>query len=344
MKSMVLAGLSRIEIIGKPVPDLINSNDVLVRIKSVGICGSDIHYYRKGRIGSQAVKYPFTIGHECAGVVEKTGPSVISLRVGDRVAIDPAMPCYRCDQCMAGRYHTCRNLRFLGCPGQAEGCLSEYIIMPETSCFVIPDNMTFDQAALSEPLTIGHYAVKLAGDIKGKSIAILGSGPIGISVMLTSVTLGAGKVFITDKIDARLAIASEMGAHWTGNTDKLDIVKEILHHATGQPDVVFECCGQQEAVDQAVRLLKPGGKLMIVGIPEFDRWSFDVDDLRRKEIAIINVRRQNETVSETLGMISDGRLKPDRMQTHSFSLDEVGKAFELIADYEDGVMKAMIHI
>ena len=344
MKTMVLTGLNRIEITDKPVPEMKNPDDVLIRMKSVGVCGSDVHYYRTGRIGSQVVTYPFTVGHEGSGIIEKAGKAVTSLKPGDRVAVDPAMPCHECDQCKAGRPHTCRHLKFLGCPGQAEGCLSEYIVMPSSCCLPVPDTMTLDQAALSEPLAIGLYAVRSAGTMTGKTVAILGSGPIGISVMLSSVAHGAGRIYMTDKIDDRLVIASEMGAQWTGNADSCDIVREILLEESRQIDTVFECCGQQEAADQAVQLLKPGGRLMIIGIPSFRRWSFDVDLLRRKEISIHNVRRQNGIVAETLEMISDGRLKPDRMQTHNFSLDDAGKAFELVAGYHDGVMKAMIHI
>ena len=344
MKLMILTGLRQIEIVEKPVPELKRQDDVLVRMKSVGVCGSDIHYFLNGRIGSQVVKYPFTIGHEGAGIVEKTAPGVTTVKPGDSIVIDPAMACHNCDQCSAGRYHTCRNLRFLGCPGQAEGCLSEYIVMPESSCYILPENVTLDQGALSEPLSIGLYAVRSAGDVTGKSIAILGAGPIGISVMLSAIAKGAGKIFITDKINDRLAIARSMGAGWTGNVNETDIVKEILREAPQQPDIVFECCGEQEAADQALELLKPGGRLMIIGIPEFERWSFDVDNLRRKEITIQNVRRQNECVSETLEMISDGRLKPDMMQTHNFTLGQTPEAFDLVARYSDGVMKAMIHL
>ncbi len=344
MKSMILSGLRRIEIVDKPVPELMRQDDVLVRMKSVGVCGSDIHYFLNGKIGRQVVRYPFTIGHEGAGVVEKTAPGVTIVRPGDRIAIDPAMACYDCDQCKAGRYHTCRNLRFLGCPGQAEGCLSEYIVMPASSCYVLPENLSYDQGALSEPLSIGLYAVRSAGEIAGKTIAILGAGPIGLSVMLSAMAKGAARIFITDKIDDRLAIARSMGAGWTGNVNERGIVKDILTEAPQQPDIVFECCGEQEAADQAVELLKPGGRLMIIGIPSFERWSFDVDNMRRKELTVQNVRRQNECVSETLEMISDGRIKPDLMQTHNFTLDQTPEAFDLVARYGDGVVKAMIHL
>jgi L-iditol 2-dehydrogenase len=344
MKSIVLTGLSRIEISHRPVPEIENPGDVLIRMRSVGVCGSDIHYYRTGRIGSQVVQFPFVLGHEGAGVIEKTGSGVTALKPGDRVAIDPAMPCHNCDQCRDGRPHTCRNLKFLGCPGQAEGCLSEYIVMPASSCIVLPENVTLDQGALSEPLSIGLYTVRSAGDIKGKAVGILGSGPIGLSVLQSAVAAGAGEVYVTDKIDERLAVASGIGAAWAGNIDTTDIVRDILERKPEQLSVVFECCGQQEAADQAVQLLKPGGTLMIIGIPEFERWTFGSDDMRRKEISIRNIRRQNESVNDTIQMIASGIIQPDRMQTHNFTLDETAEAFEMVAGYRDGVIKAMINL
>jgi L-iditol 2-dehydrogenase len=342
MKAMVLTGIRQLEIREKPDPEITNPDEVLIRMKSVGICGSDIHYYREGKIGSQVVKYPFTVGHEGAGVVEKSGRAVSQLKPGDRVAVDPAMPCYACDQCLEHRFHTCRKLKFLGCPGQAEGCFSEFIVMPAKSCIPINDNMTFDQAALSEPLAIGMYSVHLAQSVKGRKIGVLGSGPIGISVMLSAKAAGCEKIYMTDKIDKRLALASEMGAKWTGNPDTSDIVAGILSEEPSSLDIVFECCGQQEAVDQAVRLLKPGGLLLIVGIPTFSRWSFDVDDLRRREITIQNVRRQNEMAEKTIEMIAEGKIIPDKMQTHTYNFNQIKEAFDLVDNYRDGVMKAMI--
>ena len=342
MRAMVLAGLRKIEIVDKPVPGPVKPDEVLIRMQSVGICGSDVHYYREGRIGSQVVKYPFTVGHEGAGIVEKAGSAVKRLRPGDRVAVEPAMPCYECDQCRKKRFHTCRNLKFLGCPGQAEGCFSEFIVMPEKSCIPIKDNMTLDQAALSEPLTIGMYSVHLAEPVEGKKVGILGSGPIGVSVMLAARAFGSSKIYMTDKLDRRLTLVSEMGADWTGNPDNSDIITDILKGEPGGLDIVFECCGQQEAIDQAIRLLGPGGKLMIVGIPSFSRWSFDVDDLRRKEITVQNVRRQNQMAEKTIEMIASGKIIPDAMQTHIFDLEQIREAFDMVDNYRDGVMKAMI--
>jgi L-iditol 2-dehydrogenase len=344
MKAMVLTGLKKMELIEIPKPCIIEPSDVLIRMVSVGVCGSDIHYYVHGKIGSYAVEYPFRVGHECAGIVEEVGTGVTRVKPGDRIAIDPAIACWECDQCLAGRHHTCRNLKFLGCPGEAEGCLSEYIIMPEKSCYPLPPTISFDQAVLSEPLSIGVYAVDQSIPMKKAKIGILGSGPIGISVLLSALCSEAGKVYVTDKIDERLKLSKKMGANWIGNPDKINIVQEITKNEPLLLDVVFECCGDQDAMDQAVELLKPGGKLMIIGIPPFDRWSFSSHLLRRKEICIQNVRRQVDTVQKTLDMINNKVIIPDRMITHHFDFVQTKKAFDLVAGYNDGVSKAMIHL
>ena len=325
-----------------PEPQIAEEHEVLIRMKALGVCGSDIHYYTTGRIGSQIVHYPFTVGHEGAGIVEKTGDKVNRVKPGDIVAIDPAMSCYHCDQCREGRFHTCRNLKFLGNPGQAEGCLSEFIVMPETSLYPVTDPLSFDEAALSEPLSIGCYAVKQAHLQDNYSIGILGSGPIGMSVLLSAKESGAGKIFLTDKIDERLNLGTKAGATWTGNPLKQDIVTGITDKEPLLLDTVFECCGQQEAMDQAVSLLKPGGKLMIVGIPEFNRWSFSVDELRHKEISLVNIRRQLDCVQPVLDLMADQKINATQMITHRFPFEQSAMAFELVADYRDGVMKAMI--
>ncbi|MEX0982501.1 MAG: alcohol dehydrogenase catalytic domain-containing protein [Bacteroidales bacterium] len=344
MRSMMLTGIRQMEMMNITDPVLVNDTDVLIRMKVIGVCGSDVHYYKSGKIGSQVVEYPFPVGHEGAGEVVKTGKAVKRVKPGDRIAIEPAMPCWKCDQCLAGRPHTCRELRFLGCPGQAAGCLSEYLVMPETSCFPIPDQMSYDEAALSEPLAIGLYAVNSSIPMKNAAIGILGYGPIGMSVHHAARAKGASKIYVTDKIEERLKIAMENEATYGGNPDKTDIVGEITGMKPEMLDVVFECCGQQEAVDQAIDLLKPGGKLMIIGIPEFDRWSLPVDNTRRKEITIQNVRRQNETLDETLELISESKIKVSSMATHRFPFEDTKAAFDLVSGYEDGVMKAMIDL
>jgi len=342
MKSFVLTGLNQMEMRDVPMPEIKSPADVLLKISAVGVCGSDIHYYKTGRIGSQVVQYPFTVGHESAAFVEKTGPAVKKVSPGTLVAVEPAMSCGRCDQCLANRPHTCRSLRFLGCPGQAEGCLCEYIVMPEECCVPVAEKITAGEAALSEPLAIGYYAAQNARPLKGADIAILGCGPIGLSVMICAEAMGAGRIFATDPIPERLAVAGRNGACWTGSPCECDVVEKIARAAPRLMDVVFECCGQQEAIDQAVDLLKPGGTLMLVGIPETDRVSLVIDKTRRKEICIRNVRRQHGCLHPALALMGQGRLKPGFMITHRFPFAKTREAFDLVGAYAGGVVKAMI--
>jgi len=342
MKAMMLTGIRQMEMKEVPTPRISDIHDVKIRMETIGVCGSDIHYYLQGKIGSQVVQYPFTLGHEGSGTVVETGSAVTRVRPGDRIAIEPAMPCWDCDQCRSGRHNTCRKLKFLGCPGQAEGCLSEYIVMPETSCFPVLPGLTFDEAALSEPLAIGIYAVKKSVPISGARIAVLGSGPIGMSVMLAAKAEGCDQIYMTDRINERLRCVKKSGANWTGNPDEEDVTGLILQLEPSMLDAVFECCGKQEAVDQAFKLLKPGGKLILVGIPEFDRWSIPVDIGRRKEITVQNIRRQVDCVEPALQGIASGKIPVSNMITHRYGFQNTADAFELVAEYREGVMKAMI--
>ncbi|MDD5697331.1 MAG: alcohol dehydrogenase catalytic domain-containing protein [Victivallaceae bacterium] len=157
MKAMRLTGIRGMEMLEVDKPQITADNDVLIKMARVGICGSDVHYYACGKIGSQVIQYPFTVGHEGSGIVAAAGSAVSRVKPGDAIAIEPGMPCHHCDQCLRGREHTCRKLIYLGCPGQAEGCLSEYIVMKEESCFPLGENITLEEGALSEPLSIGVY-------------------------------------------------------------------------------------------------------------------------------------------------------------------------------------------
>lgn len=344
MKTMVLTGLMAMESRTAPEPRLACDTDVLLKIAVVGVCGSDVHYYTTGRIGSQVVEYPFAVGHECSAVVQAVGKAVRRVRPGDVVAVEPAMSCGQCDQCRVGRQHTCRHLRFLGCPGQAEGCLAEYLVMPEACCFPVPPPVTLEQACLAEPLSIGIYAVRLAALPRGARLGILGMGPIGMSVSVAASEQGGTTIYATDRIDARVEMARRTGVAWAGNPDREDVVAAIGRHEPLLLDAVFECCGQQEAVDQAVELLKPGGKLILVGIPEVDRISIAIDKARRKELCLQNVRRQNHCLQPALDLLASRRTVLDAMITHRFGFDETKQAFDLVHQYRDGVMKAVIAI
>ncbi|QDU57489.1 zinc-dependent alcohol dehydrogenase [Aeoliella mucimassa] len=342
MKSFKLSALHTLESMEVPAPVIERGTDVLVRIGAVGVCGSDLHYYTTGRIGDQVVEYPFTVGHECAGTVIQVGSEVTRVAVGDRVAIEPSLSCGSCDQCVAGRENTCRNNLFLGCPGQVEGALAELMVMPETNLFRVGDEVDFGMATFSEPLAIGVYTVQQSQLRQEHAIGLLGMGPIGHSVMLPAIDLGCRAIYCTEKVDARCDKAVEAGAHWAGNVDRDDVVREILSREPAGLDIVYECCGDQRALDQAVELLKPGGRLMIVGIPECDEVSFAPHVMRRKEITIVNVRRQRGCVPAALELIAKYPTHVDRLLTHRFAFADTEAAFDFVEHKRDGVIKAIV--
>jgi L-iditol 2-dehydrogenase len=344
MKVALLTGIRKFETRKVPEPKLTKDTDVLIRIKTVGVCGSDIHYYTTGRIGAQIIQFPFTVGHEAAGIVEQTGKKVTRVKPGQRIAIDPAVYCGHCDQCRAGRENTCRKQLFLGCPEQLDGALCQYLVLPEICCFPIKDRTTFEQATLSEPLAIAVYAVERARLPARANVAILGAGPIGMSVFHVLRANQVGEVFITDKIPERLKFSQKLKPKYCGNPDRADVVGEISKAEPLLMDAVFECSGDRMAYDHAVRLLKPGGTMALVGIPEFDDVSFPIHELRRKEITLTNIRRQAHCTQKAIDLLEAKEINLDAMVTHHFSLEETQQAFDLVANYRDGVMKAMISV
>lgn len=344
MRAAVLTGIRQMEVRQVPDPAIQKDTDVLLKIEQVGVCGSDVHYYETGRIGSQVVQFPYIVGHECAATVAQVGPAVKHVKVGQAVVIEPAVSCHSCPQCLAGRENTCFNLRFLGTPGQGSGCLSEFLVMPEECCLPIDGKITIEQGVLCEPLAIAVYAVQQSHLPKDADVAMLGAGPIGLSCLVSAKAEGVRTCYMTEKISERVETARQGGATWVGNPTKEDVVAAILEQQPLGLDVVYECAGQQETVDQAIEMLKPGGRLMLIGIPREDRVSFSIDKIRRKEITIVNVRRQNKCTEAAIDLLASGRGNVDFMVTHRFDLEQVQDAFELVAGYRDGVVKAMIRM
>lgn len=327
------------------LPEVVRPDEVKIKMSSIGVCGSDIHYYSEGKIGTQVVQYPFPVGHECSGIIVETGCDVVNVKVGDLVVVDPSVHCGHCDQCLAGRPHTCRNNRFLGCPGQLDGCLAEYIVMPAFTCFPVTGKLNPVQAALIEPLTIGVYTVKLA-EIQNKlaTVGIFGAGPIGLSVLFKLLADGTEDITMIEPLEYRLKKAQEIGAKYLVNPEYENVEEVLKNQHELLLDVAFEASGDQDAVTNAVKILKPGGKLVLVGIPPSAQYTFNMDLMRRKELTVINVRRQNHCVEEAIDLVVSGKIDVEKMVTHHFSLEETPKAFEVVEGYKDGAIKAMINL
>jgi len=343
MLAVKLTGIEEMDIVEIDKPSKISPDEVLIKIKYVGVCGSDVHYYSEGKIGSQIVEYPFMVGHECSGKVMAIGDNVTHLEVGDLVVIDPSVHCGHCEQCLAGRPHTCLNNRFLGCPGQLEGCLTEFMVMPGFTCFPVTGLMDAEEAALLEPFTIGVYSVNLAQlTSPGSTVAIFGAGPIGLSILMKLIADGYRNTGVIEPLGYRLEKTIEIGASWTVNPVTENVEERVSHIVPAHLDVVFDASGEQEAIDNALKILKPGGKLVLVGIPPSAEYLFNMDLMRRKEITVINVRRQNHSVEEAIKLVAEGKVNLKQMVTHYFQLRKTPVAFDMVSGYRDNVIKAMI--
>jgi L-iditol 2-dehydrogenase len=345
MLAVRLTGIEEMEVVDIEKPTKLAPHEVLLKLKYVGVCGSDVHYYSEGKIGSQIAEYPFMVGHECSGKVVAIGDQVSHLEVDDLVAVDPSVHCGKCEQCLSGRPHTCLNVKFLGCPGQLDGCLTEYLVMPAFTCFKVTDLMDAEEAALLEPFTIGVYAVNQANITSpDKTVAVFGAGPIGLSILLKLRADEIKTVGFIEPLNYRLERAGEIGASWLINPVAGNIVEKVEEYNSGMVDVVFDASGEQQAIDDALQILKPGGKLLLVGIPPSAKYIFNMDIMRRKEITVINVRRQNHSVEEAIRLVASGKVNLKQMVTHYFQIRKTPVAFDMVSGYRDNVIKAMVVI
>lgn len=341
MREARFTELRKIQIAEVAEPVLEEAEEVKVRIDRVGICGSDVHYYLHGRIANRVVRYPATLGHECAGTIVEAGADA-GLEPGMRVAIDPALTCGECDQCVSGRSNTCREIQFLGTPDEAPGAVADFRVLPAKNCLPIPDSLSLDDAALIEPLSVGLHSVNLGELVDGQRIGVLGCGPIGLSVLLSAKAQAETiTAYVTDLLPQRLEVAQRCGADWTGNA-KEPVVDAIAEQEPFGLDCVFECSGDPACIDQAMRMLTPGGRLIMVGIPATPELTFDVHRMRTSELTFRNVRRQEACMEPAIRMMAEGRINAGPLVTHHFALDQIEPAFDLVAAYEDGVIKAML--
>lgn len=327
-----------------PVPKTVGPDQVLIRIKYVGVCGSDVHYYQDGRIGDFVVKHPTVLGHESSGVIVKTGSRVNGLKAGDRVAIEPGVPCGQCECCISGRYNQCKAIEFFG-TFPTHGTYRENVVHPARWVYKLPPGISLQEGAMLEPLSVSVHAVNLSGVGACHTIAVLGMGSIGLTCLQILRMNRAHTIFATDRIVPRLKLARKLGADRIINIRQEDPVRAILRETGGRGvDLVFEAAGQLDAHHHAAEVLRPGGEMVIIGIPPEDRLGFKAGTVRRKELVLTMVRRMRYTYGPSLDLVRRGLVDVKCLVTHTYSLKNIVKAFKLVEDYADGVIKAVIKI
>lgn len=323
-------------------PPLCTPNEALVRIKAVGICRSDVHYFLRGSIGETRARFPFVVGHECSGVVEEAGGVLTGICPGDRVVLEPARSCGACEFCRKGRPNICPNVLFLGTP-PTEGALQELVPFPPSSLLPLPPALRFEEGVMAEPLAIAIHILNLASPHPGAIAAVVGTGPIGLTTLKVAQLKGVETLIAVDPLEHRREWALRWGASVVVDPQKEDPVQAIMDLTKNRGvDLVFEAAGTRDAVAQSVAMAAPGGKVLLTGIPETQEVSFNSHVFRRREITIQAVRRSNRCTEEALHLIAGGKVPCGELVTHSFPLDKTEEALWLAAEYRDGVVKTMI--
>ena len=285
-----MVGLNKMEIRETEVPE-VNAGEVLVKIEYVGICGSDVHYFKDGRCGNFVVDGELMLGHEAGGVVVKVGEDVTSLSVGDKVALEPGITCGQCEFCKSGRYNLCPDVVFLATP-PVQGCNEDYIVFPANMCFKLPENMTTKEGALIEPFAVGLHAASQGKVGMGDHCVILGAGCIGLMTLLACKACGATDITVVDIVQNRLDFAMELGATRIINAKEKDVLKEI-EALTGGAGIekVFETAGSPVTIAQTPYLVKTGGTIILVGLSANPEITFNFGHIMAKEVRIESVFR-----------------------------------------------------
>ncbi|RPI96509.1 MAG: alcohol dehydrogenase [Chloroflexi bacterium] len=331
MKSIRLHGVGDLRLHEESVP-VQGIGAKLIRMKAVGVCGSDLHWFSEAGIGDAQLKRPLVLGHEFAGETDD----------GQRVAVDPAIPCGHCEFCEHGHPNLCSALIFAG-HGENDGALQEYLAWDEKSLFLIPDSLTYVDGAMLEPLGVAIHSVDLGKLKAGMTVGVFGCGPIGLLIIQMVRLMGATNIVATDLLPHRVEAAKNLGAHHAVLVGKGSGLEEIRAAAQGREmDVVFEAAGEQTAVDAAFTAVLPGGKVILVGIPDNDQTSFNASLARRKGLTIKMVRRMKHTYPRAIDLVSKGLVDVRSLVTHRFPLDKTLEAFQVAARREG--LKVMIEM
>ncbi len=318
MRASVLRGPGDVVVEERAVPQP-GPGEVVVRVSSVGVCGSDTHYYDHGRIGRFVVESPLVLGHEAAGEVAALGPGVATLSVGQRVSVEPGVPDLTCPQCLAGRYNLCPHMRFFATP-PIDGAFAEYVVVHAAFAHPVPETISDDAAALLEPLSVGIWACRRGGVGAGSRVLVTGAGPIGLVSVQAALAFGATEVVVSDVNPARLALARDFGA-----TETVDVRTASLTDLSRPPEVLLECSGHPAATGDAIRALGPAGRAVLVGMGG-DELPLPLSAVQERELEVTGTFRYAGTWPTAIALVAAGRIDLDRLVTGTYRLDQAEDA------------------
>jgi L-iditol 2-dehydrogenase len=323
----------RIEERPMPTP---GPGEVLVQVGSVGICGSDVHYYEHGRIGDYVVHSPMVLGHEAGGVVVDRGAGATALAVGQRVAVEPGIPCSRCEQCRRGAYNLCPNVRFFATP-PIDGALTRYVTVHEAFAHPVPDSLSDDAAALIEPLSVGIWANRRSATGIGSRVLVTGAGPIGVLAALTARAAGAGWVGLADVHPARLKAAEGFDVQ-----DVID-ARDGVDYATYRPDVLLECSGAPSVVTAGIKALQPLGRAVLIGMGPTPEQSLPVQTIQNRELCVTGTFRYAHTYPDAIALVAAGRIDLDELVGARLPLAESERALTM-GRTDPSVLKTVVTV
>ncbi len=331
-RAAVLCSPRMIRVEDRPTP-VPREHEVLVAITATGVCGSDIHYYRHGRLGNFVVQQPLVLGHESAGHVVGLGPGVISHRLGERVAVEPNRPCRRCDQCHSGRYNLCRDIAFLGTP-PVDGSLARYIVVPSDFAVTLPDTVSDAVGALVEPLSVGLWACSKAMIEPGSRVLIAGAGPVGLCALIAARACGASEITVIEPAESRRERAWLMGA-------TASVAPDDESARRGEVDAFIECSGDSRALAPGLFAVRPGGSAVIVGMGVDDTIPVPVAFLQTRELALTGTFRYANVFERAVGVASAYRHELEQLVDCTYPLEDAEKALTA-SERDPSVMKVIV--
>jgi L-gulonate 5-dehydrogenase len=336
MKAIEVTKPGQIVIVERPIPE-IKENEVLVKVKAAGICGSDVHIYH----GKNAfATYPRVVGHEFVGEIEKVGSRVQNIKVGDRVAIDPVVSCGHCHPCRIGRHNVCKTLNVLGV--HRDGGYQEYVAVAATSAHKLPENISWEVAAMIEPYTIAAQVIDRGRLTTADTVLICGAGPIGL-VILQAVKMVGARVAIMDVIETRLNWAKEMGADLVINAKTSDMTKEMMAFTNNEgASLILEATGNVNVLETCIHsIASPAGRVVVLGFST-ELVKIPQVDIMSRELEIIGTRLNNNKFPQVIEWFAKGLVQPEKILTHTFTLEEAQKAFDLNDKNPENVCKIVL--